>query len=75
VVSRWFLVVKLWWIAGRNVVFGWWFLNAEKISLFENNSLEKVGDERTKGKDKCGGLSTAPRTIRLSVASVEMTLQ
>jgi hypothetical protein len=51
--------------------------------LFENISVEKIVGLpmtslgcRGKGndKDKCGGLSTAQRTMRLSVASVEMTL-
>jgi hypothetical protein len=28
------LVVKLWWIDGGMLVFGWWFFGAEKMSLF-----------------------------------------
>ena len=31
------------------------------------------GKAKTKAKAKCGGLSTAQQTMRLSVASVEMT--
>jgi hypothetical protein len=67
VVYCWFFVVKMWWIAGESVVFGWWFLGAEKMSLFENNSVENVGDEKTKGKDKCGGslhCATDDKTVR-----------
>jgi hypothetical protein len=31
-------------------------------------------EEKTTARAKCGGLSTARRTMKLSVASVEMTL-
>jgi hypothetical protein len=40
VVSCWFFVVKLWWIAGAGVVFRRLFLRAKKMSLFENISVE-----------------------------------
>jgi hypothetical protein len=41
-----FFVVKLWWIAGARVVFGWWVLRAKKMSLFGNISVENCGTSR-----------------------------
>jgi hypothetical protein len=33
-------VVNLWWIDGESVVFGWWVFGFEKMSLFENFSVD-----------------------------------
>jgi hypothetical protein len=34
-VKRGVFMVKLWWIDGGSVVFGWWFFGAKKMPLFE----------------------------------------
>jgi hypothetical protein len=34
VIFGWFFVVSLWWIAGQDVVLGWWIFRAKKMPLF-----------------------------------------
>jgi hypothetical protein len=36
-------VVNLWWIAGDNVVFGWWFFFSRKPATFLNYSCGRFG--------------------------------
>jgi hypothetical protein len=39
----WFFVVSLWFLRGELWCLAWWFLSAEKMSCFENTSVEIEG--------------------------------
>jgi hypothetical protein len=78
--------LRLWWWSGVGARSGSWarFLRCaahdEAVSSFgRNDDVLWVGrwvgrEEQATAKAKCGGLSTAQRTVKLSVASVEMTI-